>query len=134
MSRLVQDIMVADYAGPQGNFELNTVESATLNRTKSKSRVKTMNRQRRAIAFQTGTPEVTLTLTVVPELANTEVNWVQSWNLDEEFTMTIEKGLGGVREQVQDCQVSDVNDTFNENGEARQEVTIEGLLPIEEPA
>ena len=109
------------------------MESATLNRTKTKSRVKTMNRNRRAIAFQTGTEEVTVTLTVVPELVDPEVNWVQAWSRDEEFQLTVEKGLGGVREQVIDCQVSDVNDTYNEAGEARQEVTIEGLRPFEEP-
>ncbi len=133
MSRQVQDILVVDYDGPQGNVELTTVESATLNRTKSKARVKTMNRGRRAIAFQTGTEEVQLTLTVVPELVDPEVNWVTAWKDDEEFTITVEKGLNGVREQLQDCQVSDVNDTFNEAGEARQEVTIEGLTPLEEP-
>ena len=133
MSRLVQDILVIDYNGPQGNVELTTVESATFNRTKTKARVKTMNRGRRAIAFQTGTEEATVTLTVVPELVDPEVNWVKAWKDDEEFLLTVEKGLDGVREQLQDCQVSDVNDTFNEAGEARQEVTIEGLVPIEEP-
>ncbi len=133
MSRQVQDILVLDYNGPQGNVELTTVESATFNRTKTKARVKTMNRGRRAIAFQTGTEEASLTLTVVPELVDPEINWVKAWKNDEEFTMTLEKGLDGVREQAQDCQVSDVNDTFNEAGEARQEVTVECLVPIEEP-
>lgn len=133
MSRSVQDILVVDYNGPQGNVELSTVEAATLNRTKSKSRVKTMNRLRRSIAFQTGTEEVEVSLTVVPELLNPEVNWVQAWKDDEEFLLTVEKGLGGVREQVIDCQVSDVNDTYNENGEARQEVTVMGLVSQEEP-
>ena len=133
MSRQVQDILVLDYNGPQGNVELTTVESATFNRTKTKARVKTMNRGRRAIAFQTGTEEATVTLTVVPELVDPEVNWVKAWKDDEEFLLTVEKGLDGVREQLQDCQVSDVNDTFNEAGEARQEVTIEGLVPVEEP-
>ena len=132
MSRLVQDILVIDYNGPQGNVELATVESANLNRTKSKGRVKTMNRARRAIAFQTGTEEVNMTLTVVPELVDLEVNWVKSWKDEEEFSLTVEKGLNGRREQVQDCQVSDVNDTFNEAGEARQEITVEGLAAIEE--
>lgn len=133
MSREVQDIAVIDYNGPQGNVELTTVESSTFNRTKTKSRVKTMNRSRRAIAFQTGTEEATVTLTVVPELVDPEVNWVKAWKDDEEFTLTIEKGLDGIREQLQDCQVSDVNDTFNEAGEARMEVTVEGLVAIEEP-
>ncbi len=133
MSREMQDILVVDYNGPQGNVELTTIESATLNRTNPLTRVKTMNRARRAIAFQRGTREVTATLTVVPEKTNPEVNWVRAQDRDEEFVLTVEKGLEGVREQLQDCKVSDVNDTFNENGEARQEVTVEALLNIEEP-
>ncbi len=134
MSRLVQDIAVIDYQGPQGNKELTTIESANPSRTKSKARVKTMNRGRRAIAFQTGTKEVSMTLTVVPELGDPEINWVQAWDDEEEFTLTVEKGLNGVREQFQDCQVSDVADTFNEAGEARQEVTVEALQNKEEPS
>ena len=133
MSREMQDILVVDYNGPQGNVELTTIESATLNRSNPLTRVKTMNRARRAIAFQRGTREVTATLTVVPEKLNPEVNWVRAQDQDEEFVLTVEKGLEGVREQLQDCKVSDVNDTFNENGEARQEVTVEALLNIEEP-
>lgn len=134
MARKVQDIAVIEYNGPQGSVELETVESATINRTKSRSRVKTMNRQRKAIAFQTGTEEVSVTLTVVPETFNAEVNWEQAWKLDEEFQLTVEKGLDGSREIITDCLVSDVNDTFNENGEARKEISIEGLLAILEPA
>lgn len=133
MGRSMQDIMIVDYSGPQGSVELTTVESATLNRTKSRTRAKTMNRTRRPIGWQSGVEEATLTLTVIPELVKPEVNWVQAWKQDEEFTCTMEKGLDGVREQVQDCIVSDVNDTFNEAGEARQEVTVEGLVAIEEP-
>jgi len=133
MSRQVQDILVVDYDGPQGSIELATCEAATVNRTKSKTRVKTMNRSRRPIAFQTGTEEVSVSLTIVPELTSPEVDWVQAWKADEEFTLVIEKGLNGTREQIQDCQVSDVNDTYNENGEARQEVSVEGLSPVQEP-
>lgn len=133
MSREMQDILVVDYNGPQGNVELTVVESATLNRTNPLTRVKTMNRQRRAIAFQRGTREVTITLTIVPERLNPEVDWVKAQDQDEEFILTVEKGLDGIREQLQDCKVSDVNDTFNENGEARQEVTVEALLNIQEP-
>ena len=133
MASQVQDIAVLEDNGPQGSVELETVESATVNRTKSRARVKTMNRQRRAIAFQTGTEEVSISLTVVPELFNPEVNWEQAWKEDEEFQLTIEKGLDGGRAIITDCLVSDVHDTFNENGEARKEVSIEVLLAILEP-
>ncbi len=134
MGTPVQNIAVIDYSGPQGTRELSTVESSTLNRTKTKARVKTMNRTRRPIAFQTGTEEVEVTLTVVPELLNPEVNWVQAWKNDEVFRLTVEKGISGVRESVFDCEVQDVNDTHNEAGEARQEVTVMGLRTIEQPA
>lgn len=123
----MQDILIVDYSGPQGSVELSTAESANVNRSKSRSRVKTMNRQRRAIAFQSGTEEVSVSLTIIPEKGDQEVDWRVAWDLDEIFTLAIEKGLEGKREQIIDCIVADVNDTFNENGEARQEVTIEGL-------
>jgi hypothetical protein len=130
MARNAQDVLILDYSGPQGNFELQLVESCTVNRSKSKARVKTMNRQRRALAFQTGTQEVTLTLTVIPETGEqTEVDWITAWTNNEQFFLVGEKGLGGIREQFHDCEVSDVNDTFNEAGEARQEVTVEALRP-----
>ena len=127
MGRKVQDIVVLEYSGDQGSVELETVEAATINRSKPKTRSKTMNRKRRAIAMQTGTPEVTLTITVIPELLDPEVDWELAWNNDEVFLMTAEKGLNGSRELITDCEVSDVNDTFNENGEARKEITIEAL-------
>ena len=53
MSRAVQDIAIIDYNGPQGSVELETVESSNITRTKSKTRVKTMNRRRRPIRFNT---------------------------------------------------------------------------------
>ncbi len=134
MARDVQDIAVIEYNGDQGSVELETVESATLNRTKSKARVKTMNRNRQAIAFQTGTQEATVTLTVIPELLNPEVDWDLAWQNDEKFLLTFEKGDGGNRELLTGCEISDVNDTFNEAGEARKEVSIEVLVAILEPS
>ena len=133
MAISVQDILVVDYDGPQGSKELETVESANVNRTKTRSRVKTMNRARRAIAFQSGTEEVEVTLTVVPELVDPEVDWVKAWKDDEIFGLTVERGLNGTREQIRDCQVESVNDTFNEAGEARQEVSIMGLASVAQP-
>ncbi len=127
MAREMQDILIIDYSGPQGSVELETVESANVNRSKSRARVKTMNRNRRSIAFQSGTEEVSVSLTVVPEKGDQEVDWRVAWDLDEIFALAMEKGLNGKREQIIDCIVADVNDTFNEAGEARQEVTIEGL-------
>jgi len=134
MARAVQDILVLEYNGPQGNVELETVESSTLNRSKSRTRIKTMNRGRQAIAFQSGVEEVSMTLTVVPELQNPEVDWVLAWKNDELFELVGEKGIDGKRELIQDCIVSDVNDTHNENGEARQEVSVEGLVSLDEPS
>jgi len=127
MGREMQDILIVDYSGPQGSVELETVESANVNRSKSKSRAKTMNRQRRAIAFQTGTQEVSVSLTIIPEKGDQEIDWRKAWEDEEIFTLVIEKGLEGKREQIIGCEVSDVNDTYNEAGEAREEVSIEGL-------
>ena len=127
-----QDIAVWEYAGPQGSKELRTIESSSIDRSKSRSRVNTMNRSRRAIGIQSGTEEVGLTLTVVPELVVTEVDWKLAWKNDEVFTLVVEKGLGGVREKISDCMVESVNDSHNEAGEARQEVTIVGLTTRDE--
>ena len=133
MARKVQSILIVDYNGPQGSKELTTVEDATINRSKPKTKVKTMNRDRVPIGFQTGTEDVNVSMTVIPELLNPEIDWHKAWKDDEEFTLVIEKGLEGVREQITDCQVSDVNDTANENGDARIELTIEGLISRNEP-
>lgn len=133
MARKVQSVLIVDYNGPQGSRELATVEDATVNRSKPRNKVKTMNRDRVPIAFQSGTEDVNVSLTVVPELLNPEVDWHKAWKEDEEFTLTIEKGLNGVREQIVDCQVSDINDTANENGDSRLEITIEGLVSRNEP-
>lgn len=133
MARKVQQILLVEYSGPQGSRELETVEDATINRTKPKNKVKTMNRERVPIAHQSGTMDVGVTLTVIPELVDPEVNWFKAWDDDEVFTLVIEKGLDGVREQITDCEVSDVNNTANEDGAARLEVTISGLIAREEP-
>jgi hypothetical protein len=132
MSRAMQDILVIDYNGPQGSKELETVESASVNRNKSRSRVKTMNRQRRSIGFQSGTEEVTISLSVIPEKLDPEIDWVKAWREDEEFSLAIEKGLGGRREQLIGCLVVSVNSSHNENGEARDEVEVEGLRTRDE--
>jgi len=132
MAATVQDIAVWDYNGPQGSRELQFVESSSINRTKSRSRVKTMNRSRRALAFQSGTEEVSVSFTVVPQHTNPEVDWIKAWRNDELFDLTAERGLDGAREKIRDCIVSDVSDSHNENGEARQEVTIEGLVTRDE--
>lgn len=132
MSRFVEDVLILDYSGPQGNVELEQVESATVNRTKSKTRVKTMNRRRAALAFQTGTEEVEISLTVVPELVDPEVNWISAWKNDEEFLLVGERGLNGTRETYRDCQISSCNNTYNENGEARLEVSVMALTSREQ--
>ena len=125
--RTMQDVAIVDYDGPQGSVELQTVESATVNRSKPRNRVNTMNRGRRAIAFQSGTEVVTVSLTVIPEKGDPEVDWRRAWENDEVFSLAIEKGIEGKREQVIDCMVASVNDSFSESGEAREEVEIEGL-------
>lgn len=134
MARKVQDILIVEYNGPQGSIELTTVEDANITRSKPKNKVKTMNRAKAAIAMQTGTEDVSLTMTIVPELKNTEVDWHKAWKDNEVFTLVVERGLDGVREQMVDCECSDVNDTHNENGDSRQEITVQGLVSRQEPA
>jgi hypothetical protein len=133
MARKVQSILIVDYNGPQGSRELTTVEDATINRSKPRTKVKTMNRDRVPIAFQTGTEDVNVSMTIIPELNDPEIDWHRAWKNDEEFQLVIEKGLEGTREQIVDCLVADINDTANENGDARIELTIEGLISRNEP-
>ena len=134
MSRKVQSILLVEYNGAQGSRELQMVEDASINRSKPKSKAKTMNRDRVPVAFQTGTEEVNVTLTVIPELANPEIDWHKAWKDEEEFQLTIEKGIDGVREQLVDCTVSDINDSANENGDSRLEITVEALISRNEPS
>ena len=134
MARKIQSILIVDYNGPQGSRELSTVEDATVNRSKPRNKVKTMTRDRAPIGFQTGTEDVNVSMTVVPELVNPEIDWHKAWKEDEVFQLVIEKGLEGTREQIVDCMVADINDTANENGDARLELTIEGLISRNEPS
>jgi len=128
-----QEISVIDYSGPQGSVELEYCEGATINRQTSKSRVKTMNRDRRAIGMQSGTPDVSVTLTIIPQLGTPEVDWHQAWHRKEVFSLTAEKGIDGIRELIQGCEVTSINDTYSESGEARQEVSVEALFSVNEP-
>ncbi len=133
MARKNQDILIVEYNGSQGSVELASVEDATINRSRPRSKVKTMNRARVPIGYQSGTEEVNVSLTVIPELTDPEVDWHRAWKDDEVFQLTIEKGLDGIREQLVDCMVADINNTSNEAGEAREEIQIEALLSRNEP-
>lgn len=133
MALKMQSIIVVEYNGPQGSRELSTVEDVSINRSKPRNKVKTMNRSRRAIGYQSGTEDVNATLTIVPELLDPEIDWHRAWKDDEVFTLLVEKGLDGIREQLIDCTVSDINDTANENGDARLEVSLEALRAVNEP-
>ena len=133
MARKVQQIIIVDYSGPQGSRELSTIEDVQVNRSKPRTKTKTMNRDRVPIAFQTGTEDVNVSLTVIPELVNPEVDWHKAWKEDEEFTLVVEKGINGTREQLVDCMVADINDSANENGDSRLEVTVEALVSRNEP-
>ena len=128
MSRNTQEICIFDYDGPQGSKELTRVESSTINRSKSKSRLDTMNRRRESVGFQSGTQEVSITLTIIPQLIDPEVDWERAWLNEEIFNLAMEKGLEGRRELAINCEIESVNDTHNAAGEARQEVTIQATL------
>lgn len=130
--RQTQDILIVDYNGPQGSVELEFCESADVKRSKSRSRVKTMNRKRRAIAIQSGTEEVGISLSIVPQLVDPEVDWNQAYDRDEVFSLATERGLGGKREQLIDCMVESTSDSYSESGEARESVEIIGLRIIPE--
>lgn len=130
--RQTQDILIVDYNGPQGSVELNMCESADISRSKSRTRTKTMNRLRQAVGMQSGTEEVGISLSIVPELVNPEVDWRKSWKVDEVFSLVVEKGLNGRREQLLYCMVESVNDSYSESGEARESVEVAALLSVAE--
>jgi hypothetical protein len=124
--RDIEDIAVWDYEGPQGSKELDDVVDSNVTRRKSRTRVKTMNRRRRVLGMQSGTPEISISFNVKKNKgASMTVDWKRAWERDEVFNLTQEKGLDGLRERYIDCMVADCNDTHNENGEAMLSLTIE---------
>lgn len=132
MGTELQEILVVDYNGPQGSKELGEVDNADVSRTKSRKRVSTMNRKRRSIGFQSGTEEVSVSISVIPPKHDPEVDWIKAWREDEEFSLVIEKGIDGKREQIIDCMVESANSSANEAGEARLAVEIIGLRTLDE--
>lgn len=134
MATDLQEISLIRYIGPQGSVELQTCEELTVDRAKPRTRANVMRPSRAPIGWQSGSPEVSLSLTIIPELVSPEVDWVKAWNDDEIFLLAIEFGDGGQIEQFVDCIVTDVSSTNNEAGEARTEVSIDCLVSEQEPA
>lgn len=132
-----EDVLVCEYNGAYGktgSVELQTVETATINRSKTRTAVTTMRRVRAPAGFQSGAEQVSIELTYVPEKLDAEVDWPAVWKNDEVFLFVAEHGLEGRREQFPSCMVSDINDTYNAQGEARKTVSIVPLESVYEPA
>lgn len=132
MARDLQDRAIVEYSGPQGSVELQTCTQLTVDRTKTTNRRAGMNRSKGSLGFQRGKQQVSLTLTIAPELGDPEIDWVKAWRDDEYFTLVQEKGLDGERERFRDCIVESVNDSYDDDGNAQLEVSVQATEEIQE--
>jgi hypothetical protein len=101
-----------------GLVELVEPSKLTVNRSKERKVVNTMNRARRGRGYRTATAAFTFELEVPRAVAGTEIDWLDMWDRDEMFVIVYEMGDGGARRSLVDCIIADVNDSFGEDGEA----------------
>lgn len=132
--RDLQDILILEYNGPQGAVILDTPQQATINRSKERRVVHAMRPGRIPVGFQSGPQNVSISMTVTPELVDYEVDWVQAWLQDEVFGLTYEKGEGGLREHAPHCMVQDANSSADAEGNATLELEIMVLQVLAEPS
>lgn len=115
----------------RGAVEIEEAASLTINRTKDRKVVNTMNRKRRGKGYRSGTAAFTFELVVPRQISGFEVDWIDMWDRDEVFQMLYEMGDGGRRRTAKDCIINEVNDTFSEDGEAT--FTISGFALDDKP-
>ncbi len=122
----ITEIALLEYTGPQGNIPFENAMSAELTRDYPRNAVKTMNRSRRAIAFQSGVPDFSISTTVKEErvLSGATVDWLQAANTNEVFSIVVEHGINGRREIFQSCVITAVSHSYDAEGDASLDVTI----------
>lgn len=124
MPREAADIIVVEYSGPQGAFELEMVENASRSLSKARNRRRLAN-TRRSSVVQHGGVEATCRITYVPERLDRQVNWTQAWLNDEKFELTFEIGIDGeAREKAVGCYVTSIDDSASSEGDATKEVEV----------
>jgi hypothetical protein len=127
MSLPVVDLAPVTMTYSGGAKELRTVVEVTVDIKDPKAPVKTMNRARRSIGFTRGVPEIDLTLSVVDLVGNPEVDWTAILMSGEEFMFTYETGIGGKRQTVSPCVISEISKPFKEDGIVRYSVKMIGI-------
>jgi len=128
MSQKIVDIALVEItSASQGNKELDTVVSMTVNAPDPKTPVKVMRRKRRAIGYMRGVPEFSVDLEVVLLEGDPEVDWDYLKRSGEEFLITYEENEGGKRYSLIDCVVNDFTKPFAESGETKASVKITAL-------
>jgi|SRR5215207_3701453 len=87
-------------------------------RTATSTAVKTMNRTREAVGYTHASREYTFELETPQPKAGLEVDWRQIWADKEVFDIIRELGDGGRRHTSRSCVVNEIEEGYNENGEA----------------
>lgn len=109
----------------RGLVEIDDPAKLTVNRSKERKVVNTMNRARRGKGYRTATAAFTFELEVPRSMQGHQIDWLQMWDDDEMFDISYEMGEGGQRRTLRDAIIGEVNDTFSEDGEAT--TTISGM-------
>lgn len=123
MSRDVIDIALLRING----VELQEVSSFDITETDAGAEtVKTMRRSRVAIGHKKGVSEFEISLEVMP-VNPPEVDYLALKQANTQFPIIYQENVDGPSFQCVDCRVTEVNKTFNADGEATLSVTILAL-------
>jgi hypothetical protein len=133
----ITDKALITFSGPQrgGGItkELYMITSVSPSHSKAQNKVYTMNPEGRAVGYQQGPEDSNMTLEVVHEKENPEIDWFYIWDNNLEFSLTIEQGDGGDRRQYLQCRVGDISDSYSAEGEVTKSVEVMCLYSVRIP-
>src|SRR6266498_3432104 len=116
MSRQYVDVILTSLNSPLlGQIRLNDAAKLSTKQEATRTAVKTMNRQRTARGYRSGTKTYSGQLTMEVQMPP-EVDWALLFLADDEFLLTYEMGDGGQRFQLVDCIISNVDTEGDEDG------------------
>lgn len=112
--------------------DLQHPSSLKITRSKDNKPVKTMNRSRNPLGYKVGSNEYTWELETPIPKDQLEIDWYAMWSNDEVFDMIRELGDGGRRRTANDCKIDEIEEDYNEDGEAVLRITGKALSDLED--
>jgi hypothetical protein len=99
-----------------------SIKSLSVDPTDTKSPVKTMTPERRALGVTRGVAEFGVKITAAIQAANPEIDW-HAWMLNNEARNVVYDLNGdGKRISLRDVYISSISEKFDESGEASYDI------------